>query len=149
MEVQFAWNISFQDGMSSMMGCHQWQSKEVIVQRIHNNISNIVCTVYNKWQPYIYFMWDRGQMFKCQQKHLKCWTYITSDSSMFDGRETVDRLDNPGQPAVYWARAAATNLTQYFCQNSLYNLYHSIHLEPHRPGPLPHGSTTRVFQQDP
>ena len=28
----------------------------------------------------------------------------TSDSSMFDGREAVDRLDNPDQAAVYWAK---------------------------------------------
>ena len=30
-----------------------------------------------------------------------------SDSSMFDGREAVDRLDNRSQSAVYWAPHAA------------------------------------------
>ena len=37
--------------------------------------------------------------------------------------------------AVYWTPPLPPrcgNLTQYFCQNSLYNLYHSIHLEPTR-----------------
>ena len=37
--------------------------------------------------------------------------------------------------AVYWnppLPPRCGNLTQYFCQNSLYNLYHSIHLEPQR-----------------
>ena len=33
--------------------------------------------------------------------------YTTSDSSMFDGREAVDRLDNRGQAAVYWGQHAA------------------------------------------
>ena len=76
--------------------------------------------------------------------------HTTSDSSMFDEREAGDRWDNPGQAAVYWALYSPVysavyccilepplpprcgNLTQYFCQNSLYNLYHSIHLEPQR-----------------
>ena len=40
----------------------------------------------------------------CQQNILDLVQIQTSDSSMFDGREAVDRLDNPGQAAVYWAK---------------------------------------------
>ena len=57
-----------------------------------------------------------------------------SDSSMFDGRERLWTGWIIGASLLYIGQGTLLRkpLTQYFCQNSLYNLYHSIHLEPTR-----------------
>ena len=137
-------------------------------QNIFITFNQSYCLGVTLWQLYIYFDGvcgggcHRQGCFMCQRNILDLVQIQTSDSSMFDGREAVDRLDNPDQAAVYWApshhhalrKPDAIFLSEFLiqplsfdtsgpAQTDLYimDLWETMHNWI--------GKTTQLFQQDP